>query len=94
MQAINFDCSLDILNAYEDKGRWIVEGFAATSDFDLQEDIITQQAIEASARDLIENSTVLHNHNPNESIGKVEKSEARKGGLWLKIFVSRTAPEM
>jgi len=94
MQPINFECNLDILKAYEDKGRWIVEGLAATSDFDLQEDIITQHAIENSAKDLLENSTVLHNHNPNEAIGKVERSEARRGGLWLKIFVSKTVPDI
>jgi HK97 family phage prohead protease len=94
VQAIKFECALDIEKAYEDEGNWIVEGFAATSDFDLQEDIITQQAIEASAKDLIENSTVLHNHNADEAIGKVEKSEAREGGLWLKIFISKTAPDI
>ena len=94
MKTIQFECSLDIHKAYEEKDRWIVEGMAATSDFDLQEDIISQQAIEESAKDLLGNSTVLHNHNPNESIGKVERSQARKGGLWLKIFVSKTAPEI
>jgi HK97 family phage prohead protease len=93
MQPIGFECALDIHKAYEDGGRWIVEGLAATSDFDLQEDIITRQAIENSARDLIENSTVLHNHNPNEAIGKVERSEAKDGGLWLKILVSKTVPD-
>src|SRR3990172_13167261 len=94
MKPVRFECSIDIHKAYEDEGNWIVEGFAATSDFDLQEDIITQQAIEASAKDLIENSTVLHNHNADEAIGKVEKSEAREGGLWLKIFISKTAPDI
>ena len=94
MKPVRFECSIDIHKAYEDEGNWIVEGFAATSDFDLQEDIITQQAIEASAKDLIENSTVLHNHNADEAIGKVEKSEAREGGLWLKIFISKTAQEI
>ena len=93
MQPISFECSLDIHKAYEDEGDWIVEGLAATSDFDLQEDIITRQAIENSARDLIENSTVLHNHNPDEAIGKVERSESRDGGLWLKILVSKTVPD-
>lgn len=93
MKPVSFECSLDVHKAYEDDGNWIVEGLAATSDFDLQEDIITQQAIENSARDLIENSTVLHNHNPNEAIGKVERSEARDGGLWLKILVSKTVPD-
>ncbi len=94
MRPIGFECDLDILKAYEDEGDWIIEGLAATSDFDLQEDIITEQAIKDSAKDLIENSTVLHNHNPDEAIGKVEKSEAREGGLWLKILVSKTVPDI
>ena len=94
MKTINFECSLDIAKAYEDDGRWIVEGLAATSDFDLQEDIITPTAIETSAKDLIENSTVLLNHNPEESIGKVEDSQAQPDGLWLKILVSKTVPDV
>jgi len=94
MRAVGFRCNLDILKAYEDEGRWIVEGYAATTDFDLQGDIITQQAIETSAGDLLENSTVLMNHDPNMAIGKVESSEARKGGLFLKIFISSTVPEI
>ena len=59
MKAIPFECNIDVLKSYEEGERWIVEGFAATSDFDLQDDIITQQAIKASARDLMQNSTVL-----------------------------------
>jgi len=80
--------------AYEEKGNWIVEGYAATSDFDMQEDIITQDAIKGSAKDLVENSTVLHNHNPDESIGRVLQSKARKGGLFLKILISKTVPDI
>lgn len=80
--------------AYEEKGNWIVEGFAATTDFDLQDDIVSQEAIESSAKDLIENSTVLLNHNPDESMGKVMESRAREGALFLKILVSKTVPEI
>ncbi len=94
MMDVRFDYVVDIAKAYEDGGRWIVEGFAATSDFDLQEDVISQQAIEGSAKDLIENSTVLHNHNTNLEIGRVLESGARKGGLFLKILVSKTVPDI
>ena len=94
MKGLNFDYVVDIAKAYEDEGNWIVEGFAATSDFDLQEDIISQEAIEGSAKDLIENSTVLHNHNTNEEIGRVMESGAREGGLFLKILVSKTVPDI
>lgn len=94
MRPVNFECPFDITKAYEEKGRWIVEGYAATTDFDMQEDIITEEAINASAKDLLENSTVLHNHNPDEAIGKVLESQARPGGLFLKILISKTAPEI
>lgn len=94
MLPVNFECPFDITKAYEDEGRWIVEGYAATSDFDMQEDIITEEAIRASARDLLENSTVLHNHNPDEAIGKVLASDARPDGLFLKILISKTRPDI
>ncbi|MHC4249784.1 MAG: DNA adenine methylase, partial [Planctomycetota bacterium] len=90
---VPFECAIDIAKAYEDDGRWIVEGFAATSDFDLQDDIISEQAIQESAKDLLENSTVLHNHNADEAIGRVLDSKAVSGGLFLKIMISKTAPE-
>ncbi len=94
MRPVNFECPFEITKAYEEKGRWIVEGYAATTDFDMQEDIITEEAIGASAKDLLENSTVLHNHNPDEAIGKVLASEARPGGLFLKILISKTRPDI
>lgn len=94
MRPVSFECAVEITKAYEEAGRWIVEGYAATTDFDMQEDIITEEAITASAKDLLENSTVLHNHNPDEAIGKVLESEARPGGLFLKILISKTAPEI
>jgi HK97 family phage prohead protease len=90
---VDFEYAVEIAKAYDDKeGQWIVEGYAATSDFDLQEDIITEEAIRTSAKDLIESSTVLHNHNTDEAIGRVLTSRARKDGLFLKILVSKTAP--
>ena len=94
MRPVNFECPFDITKAYEEEGRWIVEGYAATSDFDMQEDIITEEAIRASAKDLLENSTILHNHNPDEAIGRVLESRARPDGLFLKILISKTAPEI
>ncbi len=94
MLPVNFEYAIDIVKAYEEEGKWVVEGYAATTDFDMQQDIITEEAIRASARDLIENSTVLHNHNPDEAIGKVLESRARKGGLFLKILVSKTVADI
>jgi len=94
MLPVNFEYPVEIAKAYEEEGNWIVEGYAATSDFDMQEDIITQDAIKGSAKDLVENSTVLHNHNPDEAVGRVLQSKARKGGLFLKILISKTVPDI
>lgn len=94
MQPVGFGCHVEITKAEEAEGNWIVEGFAATTDFDLQGDVITGEAIAASAKDLIENSTVLLNHDTNEAIGKVIASEARERGLYLKVLVSKTVPEV
>ncbi|TET34833.1 MAG: hypothetical protein E3J72_11905 [Planctomycetota bacterium] len=94
MLLVEFEYPVEIAKAYEESGRFIVEGYAATSDFDMQEDIITEEAIRSSAKDLIENSTVLHNHNPDEAIGRVLESKARPGGLYLKILISKTAPDI
>jgi len=94
LRAIDFACQMDITKTTEEEGLWIVEGFAATSDFDMQEDVITQEAIEGSVKDLVENSTVLLNHNSDEAIGKVLASEVREGGLFLKILISKTAADI
>lgn len=94
MEPVGFGCHVEITKAEEAEGNWIVEGFAATTDFDLQGDVITQEAIAASAKDLIENSTVLLNHDTDEAIGKVVASEAREKGLYLKVLVSKTVPEI
>ncbi len=94
MKPIPFVCELELTKAIDEGGRWIVEGFAATSDFDLQEDVITPEAIEASSKDLLENSTVLLNHDSDQAIGKTLESEAREGGLFLRILVSKTVPEV
>lgn len=77
--------------ATEEDGKWIVEGFAATSDIDLQDEIIEPEAIELAASDLLENSTVLWNHHDDEPIGKVVHAEAKSDGLFIKVEISKTA---
>lgn len=90
-----FFANLDIIKSEEDDaGRWIIEGFASTTDADLQDEVVSQEAIEGSAKDLEGNSTVLLNHDQKEPIGRVLESEARKGGLWIKVLISKTVPEI
>lgn len=78
----------------EGSGTQIVEGLATTSDFDLQGDIVSQEAILASKDDLMRRSTVLLNHDENQPIGKVLEAEVRKEGLWLKVMISKKAEKV
>lgn len=94
---VDFEALLDFcISKAQDprKGDFILEAFAATSDLDLQGDVITPAAIKASAKDLEKNSTVLDNHDPNKRVGAVLKSEARPGGLWVQIRISETVPHI
>lgn len=92
--AIPFEIELDLLKAKEEKGEWFVEGFCGSTEIDLQGDIITEDAFKKSEQDLLENSTVLWNHDVNQVIGKVSETEARKEGLWVKVLISKTVPEI
>lgn len=78
----------------DEKGNWYVEGFASTSDFDLQSDMIEEEAFKKARKDLLERNTVLFNHDPNMPIGKVTKAETRKDGLWIRVMISKTAPDI
>jgi len=91
---VAFDFDFEIEKAEERDGNWYVEGYAATDDFDLQGDIITPEAIKLSEGDLLENSTVLENHDPNRRIGKVVKTTAEDDRLWIKVMISKTVPEI
>jgi len=91
--AIPFDVDLNIIKSYEDEeGLWIIEGYAATTDIDLQGDKILKEALKNSEKDLEHNSTVLRNHNLDEEIGKVLKSKVKDNGLWIKVLISKTVP--
>lgn len=101
MKPVDFQCTLDIVRAVplppqgdETEERWMVEGFAATTDIDLQGEEITQAAIESSSKDLLENSTVLFNHKDDYPVGRVVKADARPGGLFIRVLVSKTVPDI
>jgi HK97 family phage prohead protease len=102
---IDFNFPLEIVKAYEeekkdsqvqeeDSVKWIVEGLASTSDFDLSGDIIDPDAYKDAEKDLIENSTVLDNHNPDKRIGHVIECKAQDEGLWVKVLISKTAKDV
>ncbi|RKY93856.1 MAG: hypothetical protein DRQ06_06115, partial [Candidatus Hydrothermota bacterium] len=85
----------EIKKAEEDsEGRWIVEGLASTSDFDIQGDIVSEEALKASKDDLLKRPTVLLNHEENEPIGRVLETEVTKAGLRIKVMISKTAKKV
>lgn len=91
---IGFDFPADITKFADIDGDFHIIGYAATTDFDLQGDIITEEALRASSIDLIKNSTVLLNHDLKKPIGKVTHVEFDKNGLLIDVLISKTEPEI
>lgn len=72
----------------EAEGKFVVEGFASTTDLDSQNHTITKEAIEQGALSLQTYTTLLFNHDPNRPIGHIEKAEAQDGKLFIKAIIS------
>src|SRR5690349_278096 len=94
MEKVSFDFPLEILKQAEASGEFHIVGYAATSDFDLQGDIITPEALKGSSLDLLKNSTVLLNHDVKQPIGKVTKAEFDHHGLLIDVLISKTEPDI
>ena len=94
IQKIGFSFPVQVLKYAEEEGDFHIVGYAATTDFDLQGDVISEQALRASAQDLLKNSTILLNHDPELPIGKVVKAEFNKNGLLIDALISKTEPEI
>lgn len=94
MDKISFAFPLEVIKQAEQEGEFHVVGYAATTDFDLQGDIITEDALKGSAIDLLKNSTVLLNHDLKRPIGKVTKVQFDMHGLLIDVLVSKTEPEV
>ncbi len=93
-EKVSFDFPLEITKQSETEGEFHIVGYAATTDFDLQGDVITEEALKESSLDLIKNSTVLLNHDIKRAIGKVTKAEFDKNGLLIDVLISQTEPEI
>jgi HK97 family phage prohead protease len=96
---VEFDFPITIKKQYVQKSddggeNWYIEGYAATSDFDLQGDIISRDCLEKSEHQLLDNSTVLYNHHDDQPIGRVVDSKLDENGLLLKILISKTEPDI
>lgn len=92
--AIPFEYPFEIMKTYEDNEKWYIEGYAGSTELDLTGDIITEEAFKEAEEDLLNNSTVLYNHDPEQPIGKVDDVKATKDGLWVKILISKTAQDI
>lgn len=76
----------------EKNSHWIVEGYASTSDIDSQDHTITKEAIAQGAESLVKYNTLLFNHDPDQPIGKVLKSEAQGHKLFIKAEIDHSVP--
>jgi len=91
---VPFTCSLDIYKQAEEAGEFHIVGYAATTDFDQQGDVITAEALKAAADDLLKNSTVLLNHDLKRPIGRVVSVKFDKRGLLIDALISSTEPDV
>jgi len=79
----------------EDDGKWIVEGFASTSDVDEEGDVVAEEALAAAVDDLKKYPVVFYNHNTDRPIGRVLEARYVPGsGLFVKVQISKTEPEI
>jgi HK97 family phage prohead protease len=93
-KTVSFQFPVQVLKFADEAGEFHIVGYAATTDFDLQGDIITEDALKASSLDLIKNSTVLLNHDLKLPIGKVTKAEFDRHGLLIDALISKTEPDI
>jgi hypothetical protein len=80
-------------------GKWIIEGWASSSELDSENLRMSKQALEDMVREYGEMTTVLHNHNRDEEVGTILKAELRKKkedvfGCWVKVLISKTVPKI
>lgn len=92
--AIPFESQINITKTYVDGEKWFIEGYAGSTELDLVGDIITEEAFKIAENDLVGNSTVLYNHDPEQPIGKIEEVKATPEGLWIKALISQTVPDI
>ncbi len=95
-QANKFDAKFAISRVSDEKGKWIIEGFATTADLDVDDGYITEEALIGAEKDLLKYSTLLYNHDRNAELGKVLESKyiPEERALWIKAMISKTVPDV
>lgn len=94
LERVPFSFPVTILKQAEEAGEFHVVGYAATTDFDLQGDVLAEEALRSAADDLIKNSTVLLNHDQQQPIGKVTQAQFDKNGLLIDALISQAEQEI
>jgi len=85
---IKFEFPLYMTEKKEEKERFIFEGFAAANDFDLQNDIISDQALRKCIVNFKKEGKFCINHT-DEVIGKLLDCHFKKGKIWVKTEVTK-----
>lgn len=78
----------------KETGRWMVEGYAATSDIDSEGDRIDDAALQSAALDLQKYSTLLFNHNNDRPVGAIELAKFTPNGLFVRAEISKSEPDI
>jgi len=74
---------------------WVIRGYAATSDLDRQNDVISPDALKKAAEELKKNTTVFYEHKHDQfPIGRVLDTGVDSKGLWVEVLISKTAKEV
>lgn len=94
LEKVPFTFPVQVLKYGDEAGNFHIVGYAATTDFDLQGDVITEEALQASSLDLLKNSTVLLNHDVTQPIGRVTEVKFDKHGLLIDALISKTEPDI
>lgn len=77
-----------------------ISGWAATNEKDRYGDVITEIALQKGARQLLKVGTVFadHNYSIREAIARVTESSFKrtqnKSGIWVKVGITKTEPEL
>lgn len=73
-----------------------VEGYASAAIKDLDDEVITEEALHQAAKELVEEpyNKVFLNHNYKDiPIGKIVEAEVRNGKLWVKLMLNKAHPQ-
>lgn len=96
MDEKKFFYTCQIAKSGTDTKGFYIEGYAATSDLDRQNDIITPDALKAAGDGLLSNDgrTVFFNHNYDRCIGRLDSADVDNTGLLVKIYISEVEQEL